>query len=152
MIIEQEKNMKNKKEENTLFVNGHVNYTKVITRENGEMVKLVARPYGFMITPEETEIGVDVYKNVDGDWILCRTTPTLNGDQTWISREHYLSVQRKEQVSEAMLLATIGQYIKIIQEFKKLIFAPKNLMIEIKDEFNTHQFENIKFNYQNLTK
>lgn len=143
--------MKNKTEENTLFVNGHVNYTKVITRENGEKVKLVARPYGFTITPETTEVGVDVYKMVDGDWVLCNSTPTRNGDQSWVSREHYLNVQRKEQVSESLRVATIGQYLKIVNEFKKLIFAPSNLVVKIKDEFNTHQFENIKFNYQNLT-
>lgn len=142
--------MKNQTEQNTLHINGHVSYTKVITREDGEQVKLVARPHNSPFTLKEVDVNVDIYKMVDDNWVLCSPTPTRNGDQTWVSREHYLTVQRKEQVSEALQVATTGQYLKIVTEFKKLFYMPLNLMKNVQDSFHTHQFEKITFKYENL--
>ncbi len=129
------------KEQNTLSVNGNVSFTKIVTKEDGQEVKLIARYCPSPLSKDKTPMTIDVYKRNGDQWELC--SDQMTGDSTWISREHYVNTQRPEKLK----VASIGLLLKTGNEFKTLLNTPQNLFKQLNDKL--HSFNSIKFDFLN---
>lgn len=135
--------MSENKEENVLYINGNVKYTKTITKKNGETFKIVAR-YAGLNQSNNANMFIDVYKIENEQWVLCKNDVIAKSE--WVSRDHYI----KEQRPEKLKVATIGYILKVSQEFKELLFTPQNLFLKITDSFHNQRFNKIEFKLINL--